>query len=202
MLKSITQTTARHRRSARLLARRLRRDKQGTTAIEFAIVALPFLLFCGAILGYGIYFFTATALEFSVETAARKIRTGQSTATASTAGLTRAQFKNEICNASAGASSFIDCSRLKVHIQSSAAWSGITPTPCLSSGSLAASAGADGDAVSGSGNAGGGASQAVVITVCYEWKLAKAMPFLMLSNMGNGSSVIQAVATFRSEPYQ
>lgn len=196
MLNSISQTTNIKRRSALRLARRLKRDTRGTTAIEFGVVAAPFLLFCGAILGYGIYFFTATALEFSVETASRKIRTGQSTSS----GITREQFKKEICEAT-GAASFIDCSRVKVHIQSAQAWAGISPIPCLSSGSLAASGGSDTDAISGAGGAAGGRSQAVLVTVCYEWKLAQAMPFLMLSNMGNGSAVIQAVATFRSEPY-
>ncbi len=174
--------------------RRLRRDAKGSMAIEFALVSIPFLMFCFSIMGFGFYFFTTTALEYGAETAARQIRTGQ----AQTGGLTKQQFKQLVC---AAAGTFIDCSdsKLKVHIQSAASWAGIVPTPCVSGGSLSASAGTGADAVSGSS---GGASQAVVVTVCYEWTLAQAMPFLMLGNMGNGSSIIQAVATFRTEPFQ
>lgn len=194
MLTSIAAKTSPAKKASSGLLSRWRRDTRGSTAAEFAIVALPFFLFCFAIMGYGLYFFTTTGLEFGVETAARQIRTGQ----AQTGAMTRAQFQQLICD-SAGA--FIDCnsSKLKIHIQSAAAWSGITPTPCLSAGGLASSAGSGSDALSG---ASGGASQAVLVTACYEWSVAQTLPFLMLGNMGNGSSVIQAAATFRTEPYQ
>lgn len=175
--------------------RRFGRDARGSTAAEFAIVALPFLMFCFGIMGYGLYFFTTTGLEFGVESAARQIRTGQ----AQNGGLTKAQFKQLICNA---AGSFIDCSdsKIRVHIQSAPNWAGVVPTPCLgAAGTLSAAAGQGTDAVSASA---GGASQAVLVTVCYEWTVAQALPYLMLGNMGNGSSVIQAAATFRTEPYQ
>jgi Flp pilus assembly protein TadG len=175
---------------------RFRRDVRGSTALEFALVGLPFLLFCFGIIGYGLYFFTSTALEFSVESEARKIRTGQ----AQTTALTQADFKSKIC---AAAGSLIDCagagSKLKVHIQSASDWAGITPTPCMTSGSLTNSAASGSSAVSA---ASGGSRQVVLVTVCYEWSVAQIMPFLLLGNMGNGSSLIQAVATFRTEPYQ
>ena len=184
---------SKERPSKGLLAR-LRKDTRGSSAIEFAVVGAPFLLFVTSIIGYGLYFFSTTALEFGVETASRQVRTGQ----AQTSGLTRSGFKQLICNAAGGA---IDCSdaKVKVHIQSAANWAGITPIPCLASGSLSSSAGSGTDAISGPA---GGASQAVLVTVCYEWTLAQSMPFLVLGNMGNGSSVIQAAATFKTEPYQ
>ena len=190
----LSSTEGSKSQASRGFLHRLRKDSRGSTAIEFAIVSAPFFLFVGSIIGYGLYFFTNTAIEFGVETAARKIRTGE----AQTNNVTRTQFKQMICNATG---SMIDCSdsKLKVHIQSAAAWSGINPTPCLSSGSLSSSAGSGGDVISGPA---GGASQAVLVTVCYEWTLAKYMPYLMLSNMGNGSSMIQAAATFKTEPYQ
>jgi hypothetical protein len=39
------------------------------------------------------------------------------------------------------------------------------------------------------------------VTVCYEWELAGKIPFLNLANMANGSALIQASTTFRTEPY-
>ena len=184
------------KRSAPFL-RRWCRDTNGTTAIEFAMVSLPFFFFVFGVIGLGAYFFTTTALESAVDSASRQIRTGQ----AQKGGITQQQFRQLICNAAGGTAAIINCddSRLKVHVQSAPAWAGVTPTPCLTNGALTSSAGQSTDALSQSS---GGASQAVVVTVCYEFSLAQSMPFLKLGNMGNGSSVIQAATTFRTEPYQ
>lgn len=198
MLNGPKETTGRKQKPLFKLLGRLRRDAQGSLALEFAMVSMPFLLFCFSIMGYGAYFFTATSLEFRVETAARLIRTGQ----AQTSGLSQAAFKQKICNPGDPlnpAARIVDCSKLNVHVQSAATWAAIAPTPCLSGGSLTASGAAGAAPVSGTS---GGAGQVVVVTACYEWSLAQAMPFLMLSNMTSGSSIIQAVATFRTEPYQ
>lgn len=197
MLNGSKETAGRKQKPLLRLLGRLRRDAQGSMALEFAMVSMPFLLFCFSIMGYGFYFFTATSLEYRVESAARLIRTGQ----AQTSGLTQTLFKKKICNLDPldPSAKIFDCSKLNVHIQSATTWAAITPTPCLSGGSLTAPAAASSAPVSGSS---GGAGQVVVVTVCYEWSLAQSMPFLMLSNMSSGSSIIQAVATFRTEPYQ
>jgi len=177
----------------RSVLRRWGRDSQGTTAIEFAVVALPFFFFSFGIMGLGLHFFTSSALENAVEQAARKIRTGQ----AQKEGKTLNDFKNMVCTAATG---YIKCdTSLRVHIQSGANWSNIVPRPCLSNGALNSSAGSSTDLVS---SASGGASQAVLVTVCYEWTLAQKLPFLMMGDLANGSALIQASSTFRTEPYQ
>jgi Flp pilus assembly protein TadG len=71
------------------------RDAGGATAVEFALVAMPFFLFAFGILGLGLHFFTNNALEHAVDTAARKIRTGQ----AQKEGKTLADFKQMVCDA-------------------------------------------------------------------------------------------------------
>ena len=194
MMTRLTATAGCEQKRLAPFLRSWSRDTRGSTAAEFAVLAFPFMFFLFGIIGLGFYFFTTTCLEFGVETAARQIRTGQ----AQKGGTTQAQFKQLVCNT---AGTFIDCSstKLKVHIQSAASWSGITPTPCLSNGGLTNSAGAGTDAISASS---GAASQAVLVTVCYEWTLAQSLPYLMLGNMSNGSSLIQAATTFRTEPYQ
>lgn len=169
------------------------RDTEGATAIEFALVAMPFFLFAFGILGLGLHFFTNNALEHAVDTAARKIRTGQ----AQKEGKTLAQFKQMVCDAGVG---YIKCdSSLKIHVQSGANWSNIVPRPCITNGSLTASAGQDADALSGSS---GEASVAVLVTACYEWSLAQKLPFLLMGDLANGSALIQASAVFRTEPYK
>ncbi len=176
--------------SAPSLMSKWKRDQSGATAIEMAFVAGPFFFFIFGIIGFGLHFYSQNMLEHAVETAARSIRTGS----AQKAAMSMSAFKTSVCNAASG---LINCSKVRVHVQSAAAWSGITPTPCLSSGSMSAEASGS----SALSAASGGASSSVLVTVCYEWELAQTLPFLGLSNMGNNSSLIQAVAAFKTEPY-
>ena len=59
------------------LGRRLARDENGVTAIEFAMVGLPFFMMLFGIMGVGFYFFTIFNLENAVEQASRPLRTGE-----------------------------------------------------------------------------------------------------------------------------
>ena len=43
---------------------------------------------------------------------------------------------------------------------------------------------------------------AVLVTACYEWDLAKKLPFLLMGDLSNGSALIQASSVFRTEPYK
>ncbi len=172
--------------------RRWRRDQQGTTAVEFAIVGVPFLMMCFGVITVGLHFLTTYSLENAVERAGRLIRTGQ----AQTSMMSADQFKQQVC---VNAASYIDCtSKLKVHVQSWADFGSITPKACLDASGNMAGSGNGGDPV---GNSSGGASRVVLITACYEWELAARLPFLRLGKMNNGSALIQAATTFRTEPY-
>jgi hypothetical protein len=64
--------------------------------------------------------------------------------------------------------------------------------------------------VASTGNSGdsivdftGGASEVVLITLCYEWDLARSFSFLKLGTGadGAGSAILQATTAFRTEPY-
>lgn len=171
---------------------RFKRDRKGVVAIEFAMVALPFLFFVFGIIGSGLYFFTDNGLQNAVETAARKIRTGQAQRT----GMTVDQFRNEIC----ANGTFLDCSKLRVLLQKGTDWSAISPQSCVSTtGTLVNSSGNSSDPLE---QYAGGAGEVVLVTACYEWDLSQSVSFLGFSGMGNGSTLIQAAATFRTEPYQ
>lgn len=173
----------------RLLLRRWRRDRSGTTAIEFAFVAGPFLMLLFGILGVGLYFFTTFSLENAVEQTGRLIRTGQ----VQQGGMTAEQFKEKVCEL---APAFVDCvGKLRVNVlnfpDSAAIGPGTTPQ-CLDSG---------GNLADATSYAPGEADQVVLIWVCYEWALANKIPYLNLGDMANGSRLIQAATTFRTEPY-
>jgi Flp pilus assembly protein TadG len=167
--------------------------RKGVTAIEFGMVALPFMMFAFGIMGTGLHFFTQNSLEHAVETAARKIRTGQ----AQQNGTTVAQFK-QLIKEEAGP--MIDLNKLQVHMQTGAEWTDVSPAGCLDSSGVQTSGTGNGtDAI---GQHAGGAGEVVLVTVCYEWDLAAVMPFLQFNNMSNGSAMIQASTTFRTEPYE
>src|ERR1700730_8357794 len=56
---------------------RWRKDESGATAVEFAIVALPFVMLLFGVMTICLYFFTYFSLENATWDAARAIRTGQ-----------------------------------------------------------------------------------------------------------------------------
>lgn len=170
------------------------RDNRGAAAVEFAIIALPFLLLVLGIIGISLYFFTSNALEHGVEAAARQIRTGQAQKNELTVG----DFRKLVCDE---AGTYIDCGKVRVLIQHASNWSGVSPAPCLDSqGNLVSSTGsAEDDVVDYSGEA----SEVVLVTLCYPWDLAEMFSFLRLGSGANGSgpAIVQAATAFRTEPY-
>lgn len=167
-----------------------KRDENGFTAVEFAMVALPFMMLLFGTIAVGLFFFTTFSLENAVEKAARQIRTGQ----AQIATKTTSQFKQDVCDL---APSFVDCTNnMRVNVVSNPSFNG--------------AAGAIGSCVDGGGAlipepaaspVPGAAGDVVLVTVCYEWEMTKVIPFLDLGNMAGGSRLIQASTTFRTEPY-
>ena len=47
----------------------------------------------------------------------------------------------------------------------------------------------------------GAASSVVLVTVCYPWKFGGKLPLFKISNLNDGSMLMQASAAFRTEPY-
>jgi Flp pilus assembly protein TadG len=168
--------------------RSLLKDENGATAVEFGMVAMPFLLFILGIMGIGLYYLAVISLEYSVESAARKIRTGEAEKSALTVG----GFKNLICASAIG----IDCSKVTVIIRNAKTWAGINPPACVTNGSQTGSSGNAGDAVS---DYSGSASEVVLVTACYRWPLADSFEFMKFS--GSGPTIIQAATAFKNEPY-
>lgn len=170
------------------LLSRWRADSRGATAVEFAMVALPFLMMLFGIIGVGLYFFTVFTMENAVEQASRLLRTGQ----AQQAGYTAAQFKSKVCEFVPG---FVDCSsKLRVNVLS-------YPDTTIPVNTLPRCLSEAGDLSGATTFDPGAASSVVLVWVCYEWELANKIPFLRLGDMANGSALIQATTVFRSEPY-
>ncbi len=174
---------------------RWRKDNSGTTAIEFGMIGLPFFMLIFGILGVGLHFFASSALQHSVEAASRTVRTGQ----AINQNLSVEEFRREICNRGVG---IIDCSKLEVHLQSGDNWGDITPQACLdNSGTLVQSSGGGGSSSPSVGQFAGCSGTAYIITACYEFALAEAIPFLQMGTNPAKPGLMQASAAGRTEPH-
>ena len=82
---------ARHRLAR--LAGRFARAERGATAVEFALVAGPFILLVFAMIELGLVLLVSLTLENAVIDVGRTIRTGQ----VQTTGGTAASFKTAVC---------------------------------------------------------------------------------------------------------
>ncbi|MEE9314257.1 MAG: TadE/TadG family type IV pilus assembly protein [Rhizobiaceae bacterium] len=100
--------------SRRSIWNRFRKNEDGATAIEFSILAVPFLIITFAIFETGLSYFANRTLEASVSTMARKIRLGQITAT-TYAGVAADDFKNELCDLPTML--LFDCAKLVVDVK-------------------------------------------------------------------------------------
>ncbi len=185
-------------RSKRLC--RFGRDDRGATAVEFALVITPFLMFVCALMGSTIFFFVSNSLEKGMDETSRLVRTGQ----AITSKMTLAQFKKSICD---GAGGWIDCTKLQVWAQSWPDWSALNPDDptgqnphaCVDTNNTVEVN--TSDAGKPIATYSGGASDVVIVTTCYQWDFAAKVPFLRLGNMQNGTMMIQNSTAFRTEPY-
>jgi len=81
-------------RRGRGLLRRLFRDKAGTSAIEFALLALPFMVVVFASLETFVAFTAEQLFVNATDNLARKVRTGEITA----ANTTKEQFRKMFCD--------------------------------------------------------------------------------------------------------
>lgn len=188
------------------ILRRFTRDDRGATAVEFAIVLTPFLMFIFALIGCSLYFFVSNSLERGMDQTSRLIRTGE----AVTDQMTVAQFKQSICDSAGG---WIKCDKLQVWAQSWSDWSTIgvkNPTDDTGFNANGIHSCVDQNNTASVNNRNpndpiatytGGASDVVIVTTCYQWEYASKIPFIRLGNMQNGTMMIQSSTAFRTEPF-
>lgn len=98
---------------------------RAATAVEFAIIAAPFIALLVAVLQTALVFFASRVLDETAEQASRYIFTGQ----AQTAGMTQTQFANFLCQKS---STLFTCSNFMINVQNYSSFaSANTSTPTL-----------------------------------------------------------------------
>ena len=167
------------------VARRFARHQDGAAAVEFALVAVPFLALLFAILETALVFFAGQMLEAAVTDAGRLIMTGQAQ------GFSQADFKTQVCNRLAGG--LFDCTNgVYVNVQTYSSYAAINTASPISNGQFDTTQMAYSPGVQGS---------IVVVTLYYEWPIYLSLLGGNLSNLNGGSRLLVATSVFRNEPY-
>jgi Flp pilus assembly protein TadG len=170
------------------VARRLIRQQDGVAAIEFAIVAAPFLALMMAIIETALVFFASQVLETATADAGRYVMTGQAQGQATQ--FTPATFADWICN-QYGFGLF-NRSKLSVDVQTYQAFNGISMSNAVD---------ANGNFNLNAAYNPGGPGSIVVVRVFYQWPTFTHILGFNMSNMNGGIRLLTATAVFRNEPY-
>lgn len=169
------------------IIRRFSRDREGSTAIEFAMIAGPFFLLVLATLEIALIFFAGSIIENAVVETARDIRTGR----LQTSGGTEETFRAAVCER---VSVIADCGRLAIDVRTFEDFSSTDFSSPL-----------DGDGEideNGFTFAPGGAGDIVVVRAFYPWQIITPSLGLGLANMSGNRRMIASATAFRNEPFQ
>jgi Flp pilus assembly protein TadG len=185
----VEMSRTRRFRLAPLFRRRgLMRSDGGATAVEFALVAAPFIALLVAILQTMVVFFAQRLLDEVVSQASRTIQTGQ----AQTSGLTQSQFTSWVCQKTV---ILFTCGNYMVNVQSYSSFSAAsTSTPTLTFD-------ASGNVTNTWNYSLGGPGDIVVVQVLYQWPIILGPLGFNLSNLSNGNRLLVSSNVFKREPY-
>ncbi len=199
MCKGATAMAAKRRASSRFvsLLRLFRRDKEGATAVEFAIVVIPFIALMFTLIETALVFFTEQSLETAVQNSARLILTGQVQA-GGYGGSTEEKlkkFKEDVC----AQGPFVlvsaeDCrARVAIDVRTFSGFSGAdTSLPINNRGEVDTR-----NFTFSPGQAG----DIVVVRVALEVPIFVPLLNPGLGNLANGNRLIMSSAAFRNEPF-
>src|SRR6195256_6915248 len=171
--------------SVRNALRRFRRNRRGSAAVEFALVAPVFFALLFAIIETAIVFFAGQVLETITQTSGRYIMTGQAQAASLTAG----QFKTYVCNQIPG---LFTCANLYVDVQSYGAFTNVTFNSHID-----AANNFDTTMQYNPGTQG----QIVVVRLFYQWPLFVTGLGYNISNLTGSKRLLAATAAFQNDPF-
>ena len=176
-------------RSFKIALHRFRRNRRGSAAVEFALVAPVFFALLFAIIETAIVFFAGQVLETVTQDSARKIMTGQ----AQTANYSKAQFKDTVvCPNGALAKVLFNCDNLFIEAKSYPTFPDVAIT----------------EPIDGSKNfipptsyCPGEGGDIVVVRMFYQWPLFVTGLGYNISNLAGSKRLLSATAAFRNEPF-
>jgi Flp pilus assembly protein TadG len=164
---------------------RFRRNRQGSAAVEFAMIAPLFFGLLFAIIETAMVFFAGQVLETVTQDSARLIMTGQ----AQTSAFTQSQFKNAVCSRVVA---LFDCvNGISIDVQSYSQFSTVNVSNPIVAGSF----------VAPNNYIPGGPGDIVIVRVFYEWPLFVTSLGYNISNLNGSKRLLSATAAFQNEPF-
>jgi len=162
------------------------RDESGVTAVEFALVGLPFLIMVIGIIEMSLMFTSQSLLEASTSQAARQIRTG-----AVQQGGGEDAFTDALCGFSA---IFIPCDEIQYQVVAMENFGEAEEFPPVSYDE-------DGN-LEDQGFDPGGVSDVVMIRTSYTYKIKTPMMQVLLTNNNDSSRIMISTVVLQTEPYE
>lgn len=182
---SFPQRTKRKRLGSGRLPLRLRRNEDGSVAIEFAIIAPVFFFLMFVIAETALVFVAEQVMDNAVFETSRLIRTGNAQ------GMTKEEFTNQVCGR---VSVFVNCDSANFYLD-------VKSYTTFDSMALDQPTDADDDFDDPGAFEFGGPSDIVVVRAYYQWPTNAIFGSLSLKNLSNGKRLIGAFAAFRNEPF-
>jgi Flp pilus assembly protein TadG len=177
--------------AAKSVFRRFRRNRRGSAAVEFALVAPVFFALLFAIIETGIMFFAGQILETVTQQSARQVLTG--TAQGSSY-VDWAHFRDGVVCGQIPA--VLTCSNIFVSVKSypscGAFSSVVISNPIDAQGNFDPSV---------AGYSPGGPGDTVVVQLFYQWPLFVTGLGYNIANLSNSHRLLVATAAFCNEPY-
>jgi Flp pilus assembly protein TadG len=187
--------------SVRNALRRFRRNRGGSAAVEFALVAPVFFALLFAILETAIMFFASQVLETVTQDAARVILTGQAQSSGVSAckvsgqpaPCTQGSFFTYVCGQLPSLfTGGPTCPNLYVDVESYPAFSSVIINSQIDSSN---------NFVNNMQYSPGGPGAIVVVRVFYQWQMFVTGLGYNISNLAGSKRLLVATAAFRNEPY-
>lgn len=163
--------------------------KEGTTAVEFALVGIPFVLMIIGTLEMSLMFTAQAVLHESTFTAARLIRTGQ--IQTGQLGDGETAFRESVCDFAA---LMIPCDRIQFQVQQIPSFGDAGDVP-------PAEFDEDGN-LEDQGFDPGGVSEIVLIRVVYNYPVVTPFMQPILSDDSGSTRTMISTIVLQNEPYQ
>jgi Flp pilus assembly protein TadG len=184
-IKTRLATGARRLKAVRAAHRFVKRQ-EGSAAVEFGMVAAPFLGLLFAIMETALVFLAGQVLETAVADSSRLIMTGQ----AQSQGFSQSAFKSAVCSKIYG---LFDCQGgVYVDVKTFTSFGGVTMTKPVD---------ANGNFINDFVYQPGGPSDIVVVSLFYQWPVYVSLLGFSMQNMSGNKRLLIATAAFRNEPF-
>ena len=186
-------------KASRPLVAFLLEKESGAAALEFGLVALPFLALLGALVQTAFTMWASQNLDFTLQKVARPIFTGAfqtansgQTDSAALLGL----LKTSMCGSStAPKSTVFDCNNVKIDVSSGASFSTLAPATPLNASTK------DWNTSFGTNYYCAPPNSIVIVSVAVKFPVFFSLLSPGIVSFADGSHLLQSTTVFRTEPY-